>query len=510
TPSDFPLAHLTQQQLDDLNLGRRAASIYPLSPLQQGLLFQTLYEPESGDYVIQTGYTFQGDLNIDAFKYAWQQLAEHHTILRTAFVWKGLTEPLQIVQRSVEIPFELLDWSDYSQAEQQERLLAYQQIDRSRGFDLSIAPLMRLTLVLLNDNTYQFLWSYHHIILDGWSVPIVLRDVFSCYQALCRGEQSQLEYVRPYQEYIRWLSQQDLNQAEAFWREQLAGFTTPNALANKPQANDQTESQVRLYGEQYLQLSEATTQALQDLARRHHLTLNTLMQGAWALLVSRYSGQDDVVFGVTMAGRTAEIAGIEEMVGLFINTLPLRIHVEAGASLLSWLEEVQQQQQKINQYEYSPLVQVQNWSEVPRGVSLFESLLVFENYPLRPLTQEEEGQTPLRLLGSSSLEQSNYPLSLIVLPGTSLGCKILYDRGRFSNQMIEDMTRHLQTLLEAVAQQPEQPVATLSLLTASEREQLLHRWNPRPQEPQEPCCIHQLFEDQVQRAPDAIALAFED
>src|SRR5581483_3782829 len=262
--------------------------------------------------------------------------------------------------------------------------------------------------------------------------------------------------------------------------------------------------------ERTVQLSPEVSQLLQRLTRQRQITLSTLMHGMWALLLSRYTDQSDVVFGTTVSGRPADVAGVEDMVGLFINTLPVRVQVSPDELLLPWLQKLQEHLSELRQYEYSPLVQVQNWSEVPRGVSLFESLLVFENYPLRPLTQGDEGQTPLRLLGSSSLEQSNYPLSLIVLPGTSLACKILYDRGRFSSQMIEDMTRHLQTLLEAVAQQPEQLVATLSLLTASEREQLLHRWNPRPQEPQEPCCIHQLFEDQVQRAPDAIALAFED
>jgi Non-ribosomal peptide synthetase modules and related proteins len=360
------LARLDAQLLTKLP-ARNVEDIYPLSPLQQGLLFHTLYAPDSEVYREQRSCSLKGNLNGSAFKQAWGQVVQRHVLLRTSFYWEELSEPLQVVHRQVELPWEQGDWRDLSPSEQQVRLEAFLQADRERGFELGQAPLMRCALMRVAEDTYQFVWSFHHLLLDGWSLPLVLKEVLGCYEAYCRGRELRLESPRPYRDYIAWLQRQDLSQAEGFWRKALQGMTAPTPLPIGRSAGVRLEREPR-YEEQGLRFSAALTGQLQALARGQRLTLNTLVQGAWALLLSRYSGEEDVLFGVTVSGRPAGLVGVEAMVGLFINTLPVRVQLPPQASLLPWLEQLQGQQVEREQYAYSPLAEIQGWSEVPRGV----------------------------------------------------------------------------------------------------------------------------------------------
>src|SRR5205085_5133042 len=198
------------------------------------------------------------------------------------------------------------------------------------GFDLNEAPLMRVSLVLLNPTTYQIVWSYHHLLLDGWSISLLLDEVFLCYEAYCRGEVPRLSERRPYRDYITWLQQKDLAGAEAFWRRTLRGFSAPTPLRIDHAAVDGPTSDED-YAEQRAEFTAETTEALQSFARQHRLTLNTLFQGAWALLLSCYSGEEEVVFGATVSGRPLDLRGSQAMIGLFINTLPVRVRVEPQA-----------------------------------------------------------------------------------------------------------------------------------------------------------------------------------
>jgi len=459
TPSDFPLTRLTQAQIDSvLGYDRAVETVYPLSPLQHGLLFHTLYAPEEGDYITQVGCTLQGELDVEAFKRAWQQVVERYSVLRTSFVWEGLHDPVQVVYRQVQVPFVQYDWREYPAVEQQARLAAYLQEERKKGFILEIAPLMRLLLIRVADDTYEFTWTHHHILLDGWSLPSVIRDVFAYYRSLKRGQTLRLQTVPIYRDYIDWLQQQELGQAEAFWRHALAGFTAPTPLGIDRAVG--TAIAERRYDEQILSLPGTTTQALQSLAREHQLTLNTMMQGAWAFLLSRYSGQDDVVFGTTVSGRSASVKGIESMVGLFINTLPVRARLTPEQAMLPWLQMQQAQQTEMRQYEYSPLVQIQGWSEVPRNLPLFESLLVFENYFIGNSVQEEPD---LAVKAVRSVEQTSYPLTIVCIPGEQLRLKLLYDCSRFEAEAISQMLEHVEALLESMITNIMIPLASVIL-----------------------------------------------
>jgi hypothetical protein len=358
---------MVEEQIED---------VYALAPMQAGMLFHTLYASEHTAYLDQQLFALPGNLDVAAFKQAWQYLIQRHAVLRTSFHWEGLEEPLQVVHGEVDLPLDNRDWRNLSPAEQRVALDALMTEDRMRGVDLNEAPLMRVTLIR-TDAGWQFLWTSHHVLLDRWSGSRVLAELSTAYRALCQGQQIDLPSIRPYRDYIRWLRQQDPNHAEAYWRRSLAGFTRPTMLPI-----DRAPGNLAGRGEsarETVRLSEEATAALQSLARRHRLTLNTLIQGAWALLLSRYSGETDVLFGATVSGRPPALAGVESMVGLFINSLPVRVHVEGSAPLLEWLQGLQDQMVEMREYEYSSLVQIQGWSEVPRGVPLFESLVVVQS-----------------------------------------------------------------------------------------------------------------------------------
>lgn len=481
--------------------------ISPLSPMQQGILFHTLYAPASGVYCEQWGCTLHGHLQVVALQHAWQRVVERHPVLRTSFHWENRAEPFQVVHRRVEIPWQQYDWRNLCTSEQEHRLEAFLADDRAQGFALSKAPLMRLTLIQMAEDVYELVWTHHHLLLDGWSLPLLLREAFQFYDAFCAGRELHLEVCRPYGDYIAWLQQQDLSQAEAFWRQTLQGFTTPTSLhvgrIGSIAANEEAG-----YDEQQQRLSEPLTEALQALARRHHLSVNSLVQGAWALLLSRYSGEEDVVFGAVVSGRPAALVGVESMVGLFMNTLPVRVRVSPEASLLPWLQALQAQQVEARHYEYSPLVQVQRWSNVPPGLPLFDTLFVFENYPGRATVQEWVSSLEIRQV--RFVPRTHYPLTVLVIPEPALVLRLSYQCPRFDSATITQMLGHLEILLEGIVADPGQRLADLPLLTQAEHQQLLVAWNDTHAAYPHDMCVHQMFEAQVERTPDTVAVVFED
>ncbi len=481
--------------------------IYPLSPLQQGILFHCLYAPKSVAYFMQTSWALQGDMQVEAFRRAWQQVMDRHPVLRTRFVWERREQPLQVLHRKVELPWEYLDWGELSEAEQHEHLEAYLAADQQRGFRLDQAPLMRIALIRMGEQSYQLIWTHHHLLLDGWCLPLILQDFFTLYEAACSRRYVALAPPRPYRDYIVWLQQQDQARAETFWREYLGGFSTPTPVAID-QAPGSLLGENPAYNEQHISLDARTTSALEALARGHQLTLNTLVQGAWAYLLQLYSGERDVLFGITVAGRPAEIEGVETMVGLFINALPLRVQLPPEDTLVPWLKRLQAQQIEARQYEYCSLVQVQGWSAVPRGTSLFESLLVFQNFA--GASEDNRVQQRLTIGDVHSLERTNYPLTLVAQPGDELRFTLVYDCDRFDDAAIGRMLGHLGTVLAGMAADPAQRLADIPFLTEAERQELVVARNATAAAYPATACYHQLVEAQVARTPEAVAVQFMD
>jgi amino acid adenylation domain-containing protein/non-ribosomal peptide synthase protein (TIGR01720 family) len=508
TPTDFPLAALTQDQLDRcVGNGRGVADVYPLSPTQQGMLFHAISAPHSGLYVEQVSCRIGGGVDIRAFKRAWQKVVDRHSILRSSFVWEGLPEPLQLVRRHVELSWEEADWVGLGGAEKEEKLAALLASDRTRGFVLDAAPLMRLALLQCEPEAYQLVWSHHHLLLDGWCTTLLFRELFTLYEGYRRGLEPQLPRPRPYRDYIGWLRGRDQEKAERFWRAALAGFNAPTPLpadgSQVSAAGGEDDSRSEQQG-----LSRETTAAVEALARRHHLTVNTVLQGAWGLLLCRYSGEEDVVFGATVAGRPPELPGVDSMLGLFINTLPVRVWVSPHRRAADYLSALQEQQVEARQYEYTALASVQRWSEVPPGTPLFESILVFENYPVDRTLREAAGEA-LGIGVVHNYERTNYPLTLVVAQGAELSLRLDFDGRRSSPALVRRLLGHLSQLLAGLAADPSVRLRDLPLVTDAEQRQLILEWNDTTAAYPDQACIHELFEEQAEWTPDATAIVFE-
>ena len=449
---------------------REVEDAYPLSPVQEGMLFHSLAAPDSGVYVQQSTCVLRGVLDVPAFRAAWQAVVDRHPVLRTSILWVDSDLTVQAVRREATIPLEELDWRGSPAVGQSALLEAFLQADRQRGFVPSWAPLMRLALMRLDDGAHQLVWSYHHLLLDGWCLPILLREVLASYEAARAGRAVARAPARPYRDYIAWLRGQDLSEAEAYWRRELRGFRTPTplSLGRDGAAGDHEERRLRL--------STDTTAALAAMARRHQLTLNTLLQGAWALLLARYAGQSDVVFGATVSGRPPDLPGVESMIGLFINTLPVRVPVADDAPLIPWLQALQARQAEMRRFEFTPPARVRQWSDVPRGRPLFESILIFENYPMDAPWRGLAGA--LEIDAVRVLERTSYPLTLMVIPDAEMLLRVDHDARRFEPAAIDRLLNHLKTLLEGFVDRPNARLADVPMLSEAEQGRMLRLGSP--------------------------------
>ncbi|MEO8338101.1 MAG: amino acid adenylation domain-containing protein [Nitrospirota bacterium] len=479
-------------------------AIYQLSPMQEGMLFHTLMNPGTGIYLMQNRYYVEGDVDAAVFRLAWEQVIARHSILRTSFVWKSQKRPLQAVHKQVEVPLDVMDWRGTDRVEQITRLDALLQSELETGFDFAKAPLMRLRLIRLTDHTYQFAHSFHHILLDEWCISPLLMDFLAHYEACAQGRDCQADKPRPYRDYIAWLQKQDLETAQTFWRDYLRDFPTPTPLAydRLPEGlADQNEDAA----DHCVHLNADTTAALVSLAQRHRLTPNTFVQGAWAILLSYYSGDQDILFGVTVAGRPPGLLGVESVLGLFINTLPLRVRVSPDRHFLPWLTDLMAENIRLREFEYTPLVQIQRCSEVPRGEALFHSLFVFENAPVDPALFE--GRIMFRAEEEQYRVHTNYPMTVMGWPGKELGLKLSYDRQLFDSETVVRMIGHLKRLLEAMVQQPDARIGELPLLGQDERAQLLSTWVETATQEPDDRSFNVRFEEQVRRAPHSSAVS---
>ncbi|MDQ0418593.1 amino acid adenylation domain-containing protein [Croceifilum oryzae] len=477
--------------------------IYGLSPLQKGMLFHTLYDQEddhSFSYIVQVGFLLGGRLEVDTFEKAWTHVMNHHEILRSVFVWEEVDQPLQAVYQSLPLSIHRKDWSSLPPEKREKKLSQFLTEDRRQGFSLDEAPLMRITAIKEAEEETRIIWTHHHILLDGWSVSLVMSEVMEVYLKLIKGETLDHSKPLPYKRYIQWINKQDRKKAEQFWTEELKGFHAPTPLAMERSDHGQAQG----YQENVYQLSEERSETLQEWARTNQLTLNTLVQGAWAYLMSRYSGENDIVFGVTSSGRPTELVGAEKMVGLFINTLPTRIRLSNEGSVVDWLHQIQMKEMDRRQYEYNSLVDIQGWSEVPRNSALFHTLYIFENYPVQGALDAD-----LRLLDAQSAEQTNYPLTLIAMPGRQITLKLMYDRHYFDGEIIQRIQGHLAEVLIQMTKSSDVTLSEVTHLTMEEQTQLLEKWNDTGIDYSSEHMIHTLFEQQVEKTPEAIAVMHE-
>ncbi|TMJ98089.1 MAG: non-ribosomal peptide synthetase, partial [Alphaproteobacteria bacterium] len=499
SPSDLPLVVLSLGEIEWLE--RQYAPIedvLPLSPLQEGLLFHALYDAQTPDlYTVQLELGLEGALDSARLEAAVEALLGRHGSLRAAFRHERLPRPVQIIVPRVEPRWRRIDLSLLEEASRAERLACVLAQDRAERFDLGCAPLMRFALIRLAADEHRLVLTHHHLLMDGWSLPVLVRELFTLYAH--NGDCAVLPRVTPYRDYLAWIAAQDRTGARSAWQAALVGLeeatrVAPPDRARKPVAPERLT----------VSLSETLTTALRRQGREQGLTLNTFMQTAWAILLGRMTGRDDVVFGVTVAGRPSEIAGIESMIGLFINTLPLRVKLAPAKPLLDLLKQVQDSQSKLMAYQHLGLSEIQQLAGLEE---LFDTLVVFENYPVDRSSLGTTAEN-VRLSQVSGHDATHYPLSLMVAPAERLQLRLDYRADVFDRASIEALAGRYVRLLQAAVATPEVSIGRLELLSGEERRTLLQDWNAtaRALEPQ---TVVQLFAAQAAQTPDAVAVVFE-
>ncbi|SDI16727.1 non-ribosomal peptide synthase domain TIGR01720/amino acid adenylation domain-containing protein [Pseudomonas flavescens] len=469
TPSDFPLVSLTQERLDTLPIPMvQIEDIYPLSSMQQGLLMHTLLEPHSGIYFMQDRYCIDSDIDLPRFRSAWQEVIQRHDALRASFDLDQHGDMLQIIHRHAPLRLDYLDWSAHPRDQHEADLQRLLEQERQQGFDLLARPPFSLRLIRRAPQQYWFILSNHHILIDAWCRSLLLQDFFALYQ----GKPTTPPAAR-YRDFIAWLQEQGEEAAIQAWREELQGVERPTWLPyDRPPQRQGGQSQI---GDRYLQLPRSEGRALRELAQRYQLTVNTFTQAAWALVMQRYSGDSDVLFGVTVAGRPVSRPEMQDTVGLFINSIPLRVRMPTAGSVRQWLQALLEHNLALREHEHLPLLKIQACSAIGGNQQLFDSLFVFENAPLESAVVS--GAEALSAIADSARTHTNYPLTVVIYPGDELGLHLSYDQRFFDEATVDRLLRDMNVALDALVSGFHGEFTALQLMSEDDRQQLLEACN---------------------------------
>jgi bacitracin synthase 3 len=531
TPSDLTYKKLAIDTLDCLSSQYKIEDIYTLTPMQEGMLFHSIYDKNTTAYFEQTSYRLRGDLDVEAVRKSFNELFKRYGILRTAFIYegKGIDCPLQLVlkHREVEFFYDDLRWLDKEYTrDQRERLIKeFIENDRHRGFDLAKDVLMRLAVLRWDDAGYEFVWSHHHILMDGWCTGILIKEFFEIYNSYLQNRPYKLSAVKPFRAYIQWLEKKDKDESQQYWGKYLQGY---EQLAEIPKINlhghyrcQQGEPGQRGQGHCYknerfaFHLEKEETLRLKELAWKNNVTLNTVIQGIWGILLAKYNDRQDVVFGAVVSGRPSEIEGVETMVGLFINTIPVRISNNEKIPFNQLLHRVQQDGIDSELHHYYPLPEIQ--SAHPLKQNLLDHILIFENYPIieqiygAVLNGGDNKKKPLwEISHVRRFEQTNYDFNLVIGPGEQLVIIFQYNQNTYDSGFIRQMAGHFKCVLRQVLGPTVPRVDEINFLTEDEQKQLLWEFNhigPNyfPQK-----AVSQLFEEQAAKGPGGIAVIEAD
>jgi len=507
TPSDFTFSRLSIDELETVlgNVDRmNVQDLYLLSPMQEGVLFHALKEPGSAAYFEQTVLSVEGSLDIKSVQKSFSKLIEKHDVFRTVFIYEKVARPLQIVlkERTAHIFVKNIDY--LTEAEQETCIEEFKTKDRVQGFDLRVDLPIRLSIIRTGAGAYKLIWSFHHIIMDGWCLGIILGDFLAEYAALLENRRPELNNTRPYSDYMKWLSAQNSAEAAAYWTEYLSNY---DAQASLPKNNVPDKGKYQP-AEHCFRLAESLSKDLEKLARHNNVTLNTIMQTLWGILLQRYNNTDDVVFGAVVSGRPPEITGVEKMVGLFINTLPVRIKCDANQTFAQLLHDVQQAALDSEQYSYHPLAEIQTMTDLK--AALIDHILAFENYPLEEAIHAVSAQkSGFAITSMEAFEQTNYDLNMIMFPGQELGIKFSFNAHIYDEKFIKKLGTQLKLMIEAVTVNPEIQVKDINIVTEAEQA-LLQAFNNTETDYPKDKTLAELFEEQVQRTPNNVAVVFED
>ncbi|MGN8047660.1 non-ribosomal peptide synthetase [Bacillus sp. 22190] len=474
--------------------------MYYLSPMQEGMLFHTLHHQEKGFYVEQMDMNVKGTLRHDLLEKSMNIIVERYDIFRTVFLHEKVKRPVQVVLKNRPFQLDVVDIQDLSESEQLERIDRFKQKDQLRGFDLSKDLLMRASVFQTGPSSYRWIWSYHHILLDGWCFGLVVQELFAIYHALLHDIPYRLEPVKPYKEYIQWLEKQDKQASLEYWTQSLAGFEGQSTFKEQRKQTNEHE-----LGEIEWAMSKEETAALSELALQQNATLSSALQSAWSILLSRYQRSNDVLFGTVVSGRPADLAGVDRMVGLFINVIPRRIQLTDQMTFRSLLSETQQQSLAAEPHQYIPIYDIQAKAGQQQ---LIDHIVVFENVPAAK-KDEQESLLGFTVEDMNVYEKSNYDLNLLASPGEQLQLKLAFNQRAFDPAFVHKLKDQLTLLIKGAIKHPDQLVHILTLVTKQEKQRMLEEWNA-PELEHDQLYLTKWFEHNVRKQPNAVALSAGD
>jgi fengycin family lipopeptide synthetase D len=487
-------------------MSKKIVKIYPLSYMQEGMLFHSLLDSSSRAYINQMTFRIRGDLDMRIVEKSFEVLMERHEVLRSFFIYDKLKSPMQAVLNYRDAGLHFEDIKDLDQKSQALHIENYRLKDREKGFDVSKDVLMRVGIFKEKEDSYSFLWSYHHIIIDGWCIGIIVKEFLQIYSCLSQGIPVSLDRAYPFSSYIEWLNKQDKALHINYWKEYLDGYEKCAVIPGKISSLEGTDKEMREYN---LVFEKSLTAKLYRLANEAGVTLNTVIQAVWGILLQKYNNTNDVVFGNVVSGRPPELTGIEQMVGLFINTVPIRITSCSEETVIELIKKIHQKELESKTHEQCPLADIQTNSYLKND--LINHIMVFENYPL-----DKEANSTGALKGQAftidnvkSYEETNYSLDVTVVPGDELNINFNYDARVFDDAFVSNMAGHMSNIAVFFAESWDKALREIQILSKEEREHILYDFNKTEGDYPFNKTISQVFEEQSDKTPESIAVVYE-
>ncbi|MGQ3478679.1 amino acid adenylation domain-containing protein [Paenibacillus sp. TY11] len=506
TPSDFPSVSLEQHSLDQIvktyHIQYGLDKMMHLSPLQEGLLFHYLDHSASDQYFVQVSWKYHGRLDVNRYREAWNSVIAENDCLRTCYIWEALDKPIQVIVRKAEWDWTFLDFGAEQPERQQECIERWMTLDRNRRFDLSL-PAYRITLIQTAPTEWTMIWSYHHILLDGWSLPLLLNRVHELYACSLQNRIPQRSLSRSFETYIRWLNDKDRTEAESFWKDYLADVTEPTLLpiekgsilpdVHQPIEKQQTET---------LYIDSSLTKRIAAFVQQTQVSLNTLIQFAWGKVLQVYHDADTTVFGMVVSGRGSDLLKADRITGMLINTLPLVMHWNVEQTITEYVEKLHQTIQKLNDYSYVSLNELKDWSAI-QGHAMFYSIVAFESY----MNDYQQPENELKMSAMEEREKTNYPMTITVAnDGEQITIKFIYDADRLKQETVCRLAEHLLNTLEYVLKNPNHTVGDVCFMSKDEYDRVVYDWNNTYTAYPRDRSIVDLFQEQAKLRPSQPAV----
>ncbi|QDY15881.1 non-ribosomal peptide synthetase [Clostridium botulinum] len=514
TPTDLGDSNLTIDQLDILNLkyrnkGLEIKNIYSLTPMQMGMLFHALKDKESSSYFEQSILTLKGEIDLNTFERSFNKVIERYDILRTVFVYENVDKPKQIVfkERKTKISYE--DISQLSNESKESYIENFISKDKEKGFSLEKDLLIRMSILKVEKDKYEVVWSFHHILMDGWCLNIIMNDFFNIYSQLQEEKSIEIPKVTPYIEYIKWLEDRKKlnNEGEEYWRSYLSCYEDVAGIPISTKRHKEEKYELK---ELKFVINKEKTKKLERIVKTEQVTMNTIIQAVWGILLQRYNNIDDVVFGTVVSGRNADIEGIDRMVGLFINTIPVRIKTESGMSFVELIKEIQKSSLESSKYDYYPLAEIQSKTKLKN--ELINNIVVYENYYIdnSSVNLNEKINKKFIMENMKSREETNYDLNLIIGPSEELNIKLSYNKKIYDDYIIEKISKQLALIIDTIISNKNILVDEIEIIEEEEKNKILYEFNDTKVDYPKDKTIQELFEEQVEKTPNNIAVVFED